>query len=137
MPKARSSSTRRRASASSPLTGLTSAEDSFARADGTIEYLQWEVRPWRTSTGAIGGLMMFTQDITERRRAQDALRASEDRFRQSHKLEAIGQLAGGVAHDFNNILTAIGMEAERLGEAPGLPPDFQRGLQQISRKCAS
>lgn len=56
-------------------------EDPFERADGSTEWLQWECQPWRDAAGAVGGIIMFTQVITERRRAEAALRASDQRYR--------------------------------------------------------
>ncbi|HEX8310941.1 MAG TPA: PAS domain S-box protein, partial [Chthoniobacteraceae bacterium] len=48
-------------------------EDPFPRADGGMEWLQWEVRPWRQPNGAIGGLIFFTQVITARKNAEATL----------------------------------------------------------------
>ncbi|MDX2093745.1 MAG: PAS domain S-box protein [Kofleriaceae bacterium] len=52
---------------------LQSEEDSFTRLDGTVQWLRWEVRPWRDAKGEVGGLVVFSEDITERKIRQVAL----------------------------------------------------------------
>ncbi len=54
--------------------------DPFPRADGTVEWTRWECRPWYETDGTIGGIIVYTEVITERVRAEEALRESERRF---------------------------------------------------------
>jgi PAS domain S-box-containing protein len=74
------------------LAGATESceQDPFPRADGSLEWLQWEIRPWFKPDGTIGGVIMFTQVITERRRMEDALRLNENRLRSAMQYSPIG-----------------------------------------------
>jgi PAS domain S-box-containing protein len=47
--------------------------DRFERADGSVQWLRYELHPWRKSDGQIGGLVMFTEDITERKKAEEEI----------------------------------------------------------------
>lgn len=66
--------------------------------------------------GEVLGYFSLTTDLTERRQ-------SERRLRQAYKLEAIGQLTGGVAHDFNNLLGVLMMDLAELKKATGTERD--------------
>src|SRR4029079_6437743 len=51
----------------------THEEERFIRADGTEQVIRWEVRPWLFADGSIGGVMMLTEEISQRKRMQDEL----------------------------------------------------------------
>lgn len=60
---------------------LRAENDRFERPDGNVQWLRWEVRPWRDRTGGIAGIVVFSEDVTERNRSQEALVDSEERLR--------------------------------------------------------
>ncbi len=76
--------------------------------------------------------LAFVTDLSDRKRAEQALKTAEEQLRQAHKMEAVGRLAGGVAHDFNNALSVILSYAEMmLGDLK--PGDPMRGdVEEIS-----
>ena len=75
------------------------------RSDGTRLPVELSIARLDTADGVI--FTAWIRDLTERHTSEEALRQSEAQLRQAQKMEAIGRLAGGVAHDFNNVLTAI------------------------------
>lgn len=53
---------------------IRSEEDRFERADGSIQWLRWEVRPWHTDNGQVGGIVIFTEHISARKQAEEEIR---------------------------------------------------------------
>jgi two-component system, cell cycle sensor histidine kinase and response regulator CckA len=87
----------------------------------------------RIESGAGVLYTAWIRDMTERRRTEEALRLSEAQLRQAQKMEAVGRLAGGVAHDFNNVLTAIFGYADLLLDGLELGDQRRQDVDEIKR----
>jgi PAS domain S-box-containing protein len=111
---------------------IRSAETACARKDGTRVEVSLTLYPIRNADGG-SEASIIAQDLTEKRRAEAALRATEEQLRQAQKLEAVGSLAGGIAHDFNNLLSVIlSFTSLVLDRLP--PGDAQRSdLEEVRR----
>jgi diguanylate cyclase (GGDEF)-like protein/PAS domain S-box-containing protein len=90
------------------LTGeaLQSAEDCMPRPDGTIQWVRREVRPWLTGLGEVGGVVLFAEDITERRRAAEWLQLAASVFTHASEGIAITEVDGTIL-DVNDSFTRI------------------------------
>ncbi len=103
------------------------------RRDGSLFTGSLSVAPVRAAEGGIVGMMCAIEDITDRLEAEREREAIREQLFRAQRMEAVGELAGGVAHDFNNILQAMTGYARLLldnTESDGL---LREGLEEIHK----
>jgi PAS domain S-box-containing protein len=106
------------------------AIDDFGDPSLDRRYYEMKFNSLRDANGKLIGAYQFVYDVTDRLRDQARLAEAEAQLRQAQKMEAVGQLTGGVAHDFNNMLAVVSGSLELLGRRTGV--DDPRSASLIS-----
>src|ERR1700733_11434906 len=94
-------------------------EDRFVRADFSIQWLRWEIHPWRTAEGSVGGILIFSEDITQRKKDKEQLQLAASVFTNASEGILICDPQGAIL-DVNEMFTRITgyTRAEVIGRNP-------------------
>lgn len=126
-------------------------EDSFLRADGTVDWVRWECRPWHLAGGEVAGIVLSTEVIAERKQAEMALRTLNARLEQrvaerTAELEAANQeleaFAYSVSHDLRAPLRAMdsfsaALVAQHSENLDGVAQHYLERIRMASQRMAT
>jgi PAS domain S-box-containing protein len=113
--------------------GLRDFETARLRYDGSTLWVRLSAQAVRNGSGAMAYYEGLVEDLTERKQTEEALKIAEGRLLQAAKLEAVGRLAGGVAHDFNNQLGVIMGYSDLMAKRLAAEDPLRRNVQEIQK----
>jgi PAS domain S-box-containing protein len=108
---------------------LRADEDRWAGQDGT-HWARWEVRPWKTAEGAVGGILILAEDITRRKQMEQALSDLTRKLIESQEQER-ARIGRELHDDINQRLAMLGVELEQLQENPS---EVQSRMQELRKQ---
>ena len=112
---------------------LRADEDSWNREGGMTKWVRWEIHPWRTSGGIVGGILIFAEDITRRKQMEEALSGVSRRLIESQEQERV-RIGRELHDDIVQRLALLAVQLEQVQQnSPDLHAEVRRRLGEIRK----
>jgi len=111
---------------------LRAEEDRWDRQGGFTTWVRWEIRPWKTSKGVVGGILIFAEDITHRKQMEEALSGMSRKLIQSQEQER-ARIGRELHDDINQRLAMLAVQLEQLQENPS---EVSNRVQELRKETA-
>jgi PAS domain S-box-containing protein len=108
---------------------LREDEDRWDREDGT-RWIRWEIRPWRTPSGIVGGILIFAEDITHRKQIEEALSGMSRQLIEAQEEER-ARIGRELHDDINQRLAMLAIELDQLQDNPS---QFRGRVQELRKQ---
>jgi len=109
---------------------LRADEDLWDRPGGITTWVRWEIRPWKTPGGSVGGILIFAEDITHRKQMEEALSGMSRKLIESQEQER-ARIGRELHDDINQRLALLAVKLEKLGEDPSV---LQKEMQEFRKE---
>jgi signal transduction histidine kinase len=111
---------------------LRADEDRWDRKCGTTTWVRWELRPWRTPNGIVGGILIFVEDITHRKQMEESILGMSRKLIESQEHER-ARIGRELHDDINQRLAMLAVDLEQLRENPS---QVQSRVQELLKQTA-
>jgi len=115
---------------------LQAEEDRWDREGGNTLWLRWEICPWKTSSGVVGGILIFTEDITRRKQLEESISSLSQKLLESQEQER-ARIARELHDDFGQRLALMAMDLDQLRmDYPDLSADHRSRMSELQTQAS-
>jgi len=111
-------------------------EDPWDREGGTTTWVRWEIRPWRTPGGEVGGILIFAEDITHRKEMEEAISGMSRKLIESQEQER-ARIGRELHDDIGQRLAVLAVEIDRLKIGPSSVAEMDLRLSEIRQQITA
>jgi PAS domain S-box-containing protein len=108
-------------------------EDRWDREDGTTAWVRWEIRPWRTPTGIVGGVLIFAEDITHRKKMEEAISGMSRKLIESQEQERV-RIGRELHDDIGQRLALLAVEIQQLHQDSFTLPEVRSRMGELQKQ---